>query len=81
MSYKPKWGNRSIDLPTPPPDMYMPTGPVRGRFREMSPRNFDASPTIQRVQHRGRNVDHANSANRYKQLSEQYIADLGKAAN
>ena len=42
-SYKPRWGNRSIKMPTPPPDMYMPTGPVRGRFREVSPRNFNAS--------------------------------------
>ena len=67
-SYKPRWGNRSIKMPTPPPDMYMPTGPVRGRFREVSPRNFNASPTIQRVQHRGRNVNYANTAEQYKRM-------------
>ena len=57
--------------------MYMPTGPVRGRFTETSPRNFDVSPTIQRVQRLGRNVNHSNTPETYKRLSEQYISQLG----
>jgi hypothetical protein len=75
-NFRSRWGDRSIALPTPPP--LSPPGPVRGRMHEQAGvNNFEASPLISRVPHLKRANYGIDNAEKYRQLSDEYLKQIG----